>query len=136
MKKIMYDYFGISMPDNNPVEPVCGEVVECKDTVPAILQSIYALDPVTKLPTGDIMCYLSSQTPPEIKQFILDNLMVDTSSQKLPSLPDGIDDESVFALQRQPDENVDSYRNRVSQFMTQQVNIRNMAIENAKRQSS
>lgn len=136
MKKDIYDYYRVNVPVNKTDEPVCECVIEKTDTVPAILQAIYSLDPVTRLPTGDVMCFLSSKTSPEVKQFIMDNLMVDVTSQQLPPIPDGLDDDTAFALQRQPDENVDSYRDRVSSFMEQQVNICNMAIENAKRSSS
>lgn len=98
------------------------------------MQAIYALDPVTRLPTGDIMCYMSPNTPPEIKQYIMDSIMIDTSSQALPPLPDGLDEDTAFALERKVGENVDVYRERINQFMQHQVNIRDMAIENAKRE--
>ena len=136
MKKDIYDYYKISVPKPLVMNSFEQEVVESSDSASAILQAVYALDPVTKLPTGDIMCYLCSTTPPEIKQFVIDNLMFDTSSHKLPPLPDGIDDDTAFALQRSPEENVDSYRSRINKYMQQQVTIRNMAIENAKRVSS
>lgn len=135
MKKDLYTYFGIPEPKEVVVDDV-QEVVENSDSSRAILEAIYALDPVTKLPTGDIMCYMASTTPPEIKQYVMSNLMVDTSSQKLPSLPEGLDEDTAFALQRGFKENVDAYRQRINTFMQQQVNIRNMAIENAKRQTS
>lgn len=135
MKKDLYSYYGLPEPKEVEI-PDVQEVVENSDSSRAILEAIYALDPVTKLPTGDIMCYMASNTPPEIKQFVMANIMVDTSSQKLPSLPDGLDEDTAFALQRGSKENVDAYRSRINEFMQQQVNIRNMAIENAKRQTS
>lgn len=136
MKKDLYDYYKIQVPKPLDLNSIEEEVVENSDSSIAILQAVYALDPVTKLPTGDIMCYMSSTTPPEIKQFVIDNLMIDTSSQKLPPLPDGIDDDTAFALQRNPNENVDTYRSRIEKYMQQQVSIRNMAIENAKANAS
>lgn len=135
MKKEMYDFLGIEVPKPIDLDSIKFESIESSDSSRAILQAIYALDPVTRLPTGDIMCYLSSTTPPEIKQYIMDNIMIDTSSQKLPSLPDGLDEDTVFALERRNDESVDSYRSRINDYMSDQVRIRNMAIENAKRKA-
>lgn len=112
------------------------QVVESSDPAKSILEAVYALDPVTRLPTGDIMCYMSSSTPPELKAYIMDNLMIDTSSQALPPLPDGLDEDTAFALERKNTESVDVYRQRITQYMEQQVTIRNMAIENAKREQA
>ena len=136
MKKEMYDYLGLAVPSAIDLDSLKPENVESSDSSQAILQAIYSLDPITRLPTGDIMCYLSSTTPPEVKQYILDNIMIDISSQKLPSLPEGLDEDTAFALERKNGESVDVYRSRINDYMSEQVRIRNMAIENEKRQVS
>lgn len=136
MKKEMYAFLGLDIPSSIDLDSIKPENIESKDSSQAVLQAIYSLDPVTRLPTGDIMCYLASTTPPEIKQYILDNIMIDTSSQKLPSLPEGLDEDTAFALERRIDETADSYRSRISDYMSDQVRIRNMAIDNAKREAS
>ena len=136
MKKEMYDYLGLAVPFAIDLDSLKPENVESSDSSQAILQAIYSLDPITRLPTGDIMCYLASTTPPEVKQYILDNIMIDTSSQKLPSLPEGLDEDTAFALERKNGESVDVYRSRINDYMSEQVRIRNMAIENEKRQAS
>lgn len=136
MKKEMYDYLGLVVPAAIDLDSLKPEQVESTDTSRAVLEAIYSLDPVTRLPTGDIMCYLASTTPPEVKQYIMDNIMIDTSNQKLPSLPDGLDEDTAFALERKNGESAEVYRSRISDYMYDQVRIRNMAIENAKRQAS
>lgn len=136
MKKEMYDYLGLVVPAAIDLDSLKPEQVELSDSSRAVLEAIYSLDPVTRLPTGDIMCYLASTTPPEVKQYILDNIMIDTSSHALPSLPDGLDEATAFALERKNGESVDVYRSRISDYMSEQVRIRNMAIENEKRKSS
>lgn len=136
MKKDLYLYMGLSIPKPIDLDSLKDEPVESSDSAKGILQAIYGLDPITKLPTGDIMCYLASSTPPEIKQYILDNIMIDVSSQALPKVPEGVDDDTVFQLQRNKDESVDSYRARINDYMVSQVNIRNMAIENVQRETS
>lgn len=136
MKKEMYDFLGLAVPSAIDLDLLKPDDVESSDSSQAILQAIYAFDPVTRLPTGDIMCYLASTTPSEVKQYILDNIMIDTSSQKLPSLPEGLDEDTAFALERKNGESVDVYRSRISDYMSEQVRIINMAIENEKRQAS
>lgn len=136
MKKEMYDYLGIEVPSSIDLDSLKPDDVESSDSSLAVLNAIYALDPVTRLPTGDIMCYLASTTPVEVKQYILDNIMIDTSSHKLPTLPDGLDEDTAFALERKNGESLDVYRSRINDYMYEQVRIRNMAFENAKRESS
>lgn len=139
-KSSYYKYFGIQVPFKTSRSVVEVDSVEVADASKSILQIIYALDPVTKLPTGDIMCYLASSTPPEIKKYIMDNLMSDTSSARMPSLPDGLDEDTVFQLERRVEngqfESLSSYRERINAYMQKQVEVRNMAIENAKREQS
>lgn len=136
MKKSLYSYLGLPAPKQVDLDSIKQFEVESSDSSKAILKAIYALDPVTKLPTGDIMCYMSSATPPEVKQYIIDNIMVDTSSKRLPSLPEGLDDDTAFALERRVGESADSYRTRISNYMQEQVRVRDMAIENEKRQAA
>lgn len=132
MKKEYYEYYGIPMPIVNAPEPV--EHVENSDPMLPILQAIYATDPVTKLPTGDIMCYMSSDTPPEVKEFILKNLQMDTTSNVLPPVPDGIDEDTAFALSRQPKETLDSYRERINSFAQMNIELAQRKIEDFKNQ--
>lgn len=116
------------VPDNSPIENISEKN--------NLLEAIYALDPITKLPTGDIACYLSPNTSPEVKQFVLENIMMDTSSAAMPSIPDGIDDDTAFALTRQQGENIDSYLERLNTYTKKQVELRDLMIEDAKKQAS
>ena len=50
----------------NRLEIPVDELCEVNDPMQPILKAIYAPDPVTKLPTGDIMCYMASNTPSRI----------------------------------------------------------------------
>lgn len=133
MKKEYYEYYGIPMPIVNAPEPV--EHVENSDPMLPILQAIYASDPVTKLPTGDIMCYMSSDTPSEVKEFILKNLQMDTTSNVLPPVPEGIDEDTAFALTRQPKETLDSYRDRINSFAQMNIELAQRKIDELKSKS-
>lgn len=87
----------------------------------SLLSAIYTLDPRTKLPTGDIACYVSSNTSPEVKKFILDNLMRDVSANAIDKIPDGLSDEDAFALTRQRGESRENYMERLKKFMDDNI---------------
>lgn len=115
---------------------VCDSPVESISEKNGLLDAVYSLDPVTKLPTGDIACYLSPNTSSEVKKFVLDNIMMDTSSAAMPSIPDGIDEDTAFALTRQQGEHLDNYLERLNDYTNKQVELRDMMIEDAKKQAS
>lgn len=87
----------------------------------SFLRLVYARNPRTKLPDGDLTYMVSDKANPEVKQWILDNLMMDTSKAATPSLTKGIDDDSILQLVRQPYEDRESYANRVNAFMRENV---------------
>lgn len=101
------------------------KVVECKvDETPAmenhdpsasLLKVIYSVDS-TGLPTGDLKYYVSPKANPEVKKWILDNLMFDTSSAQNVKIPDGLDSDTAFALQRCSGESVEQYADRINRF--------------------
>ena len=43
-----------------------------------LLNIVYGVDEHTGLPAGDMSFYMSSKTSPEVRQFIIDNLMQPT----------------------------------------------------------
>lgn len=92
-----------------------------------LLDAIYSINPKTRLPNGDIACYLSSETSPEVKKYILDNLMLDTSQSASATIPDGIDDDTAFALQRGASESLSAYTERLNSYMDEQGNLIDLA---------
>lgn len=82
-----------------------------------LLSVIYQEDGLTHLPTGDIGYYVSDKANPQIKQFILDNLLIDVSSAAAPKIPDGIDDALAFDLMRRDGELPEVYADRLNQFV-------------------
>lgn len=94
------------------------DVVEVeKKPVDTLLSVIYQEDGRTHLPTGDIGYYVSDKANPQIKQFILDNLLMDVSAAASPKIPDGIDDSLAFDLMRRDGELPDVYASRLNQFV-------------------
>lgn len=92
-----FDFAKRCGPINEPEPVYVPELVDGSDVKVQLLNAIYAIDPVTNLPTGDIACYLSPNTSPEVKQFIMDNLMIDVSGSAAPRSAD-MSDEDLIAL--------------------------------------
>lgn len=97
----------------------------------SLLAVIYAPDERTGLPTGDLSYFVSDKVNPQVKEFILANLMNDVSSAANPAIPDGMDSSLAFDLMRQKDESIDDYRNRLNQFATDNVNYAKLLTESA-----
>lgn len=97
----------------------------------SLLSAIYSLDPITNAPTGDIACYVSDKTSPDVKRFILDNLMRDVSSDAMPAVS-GLSDDEILTYQRGRDESRDAYAIRLSEYARMNAKI----VEDAKRNVS
>lgn len=99
---------------SNPEKPSSVTVDELeqnpKDT---LLSVIYAPDVRTGLPTGDIQYYVSDKANPDVKQFILQNLMMDVSSAKNITNPSGLSDDALLELSRNSNETPDQYISRL-----------------------
>lgn len=87
----------------------------------ALLKLIYAIDPLTNLPTGDLQYYVSDSVNPDIKAFVLQNLMFDASSVAQPKAPVGFSDDVAFELMRKTDESIDVYASRVNDYMQRNI---------------
>lgn len=90
------------------------ETSDVRDKHEDILDSIYTVDPVTRLPTGDIVAFLSDKTSPEVRNFIQTQLMQKVSSEH--SLTD-VDDETRIALARKHNESRSAYLSRLNDYL-------------------
>lgn len=89
-------------------------VVDRPDTEKSLFDLVFAVNPDTGLPQGDIAVYMSKNTSPEVKRFIELNLhspvgSVDASYSDFSNLSD--DDIAFYTRGR--DESVQSYRQRL-----------------------
>lgn len=89
--------------------------MENHDSSESLLKVIYSVDS-SGLPTGDLKYYVSPKANAEVKKWILDNLMFDTSSAQNVKIPDGLDSDTAFALQRCSGESVEQYADRINRF--------------------
>lgn len=87
------------------------------DPADQFLKIVYAQDPVSKLPKGDLQYMVSDQVNPEIKQWVIQNMLIDTSQAAAPAPPRGLSDEDIMALSRSPKETSNDYVNRINMYM-------------------
>lgn len=104
-----------SMPtDRNQVEIDKDYVSQGNSPDTSLLRLIYSVDERTKVPTGDLTYYVSDKANPEIKQYILNNLMMDTSSAVKPAYPAGIPDDVALSFERMDGESLADYAQRMN----------------------
>lgn len=103
------------------VQPEVEQVEVPASATDALIKIIYGLDPISKLPTGDLGYYVSDKANPEIKEFILNNLYFDTSVAKNITVPDGIDSSLALDLMRVANETPEQYQERLNKFAIENV---------------
>lgn len=88
-----------------------------------LMKLVFAVDPVTKLPSGDVAMYMSENTSPEIKAYIQKQFM---SPQSLSSDTtfDGLSDDELVALSRGSDESVGAYASRMRSLLYSNIKRR------------
>lgn len=88
-----------------------------KDTVSSddvLLKVIYAADPVTLLPSGDLQVFMSAEASPEVKDYISKNLMRPQQVEKPKDT--GLSVDEMHALTRSPSESRDEYVARMNNY--------------------
>ena len=100
----------------NDVEQTECEVAQTpKDS---LLSIVYATDERTGLPTGDIQYFVSDRASDDVKNFILQNLMIDVSAAKNVANPSGLSDDALLELSRGSRETVQEYAMRLGKQIT------------------
>lgn len=89
----------------------------------SLLSLVYSLDPITKLPTGDLGYLVSDKANPEVKNWILQNIMIDVSSAAAPAPPKGLSDDDIASLARDPHESSQAYMERVNQYAKSNIEL-------------
>lgn len=118
--------------------PIEDEKVEESSLKPAdsLLSLVYKRDERTGLPTGDLSYLVSDKANPEVKQFILDNLMQDVSAAKNVSAPAGLSADDVLALSRNSGESIADYVARLNQSIDRDKWILSKYKENVQSKST
>lgn len=84
------------------------------DPKDSLLSLVYAVDERTQLPTGDLQYLVSDKANPQVKQFILDNLMQDVSAAQNVSAKYNLSDDDILALSRNQGESIQEYADRLN----------------------
>lgn len=115
MKKNLYKYFGLcqhfidrtNVPEVPEVEP---DVIETP--LKAVLDEIFAVDPRSGFPKGDIAYFLSKDGNPEVKAWLESNLL--QPRRQVSATPEGVTDEVIAEFSRQPGEEPLDYAARLA----------------------
>lgn len=81
-----------------------------------LLDQIFAVNPVTKLPDSDIQVFMNKNTNDQIKKFIQDNLLADNGGVSDSSKYD-LPDEVIAEYTRSSSESAYQYRDRIISLM-------------------
>ena len=94
----------------NPV--VDPEYVPVEDDMQRILREIYSVDEKTGLPQGDLAYYLSPDGNPQVKDWLVNNLLKPRAISQGSSV-EGVTDDMLAEYAKGRDESADAYRQRL-----------------------
>ena len=98
--------------DNDPCIIPDEPFVDDNSEIANILREIFAVDDRTGLPQGEISYYLSPDGNPQIKEWLLNNLMRERSISVGSSI-DGVNDDMLEEFSRRPNESFGDFRKRI-----------------------
>ena len=98
--------------DNDPCIISDEPFVDDNSEIANVLKEIFAVDDRTGLPQGEIAYYLSPDGNPQIKEWLLNNLMR-TRGVSVGSSIDDVTDDMLEEFSRQPNESLGDYRKRI-----------------------
>lgn len=117
MRNINYSFLP---PGTLPVDKIitCESKEVIKTDFARLLDLVYSIDPRTKLPMSDLSILMSDTVPPDIADFVRKQLMQEVSPVQS-SIVNGqqIDDDTLFALTRNPNEGNRAYIDRVDNYL-------------------
>lgn len=95
---------------------------ESHSSFDSFIRLVYALDE-HRVPTGDLAYMVSDKANPEVKQWVLQNLLMDVSAAASVAAPEGVSDDDILALSRDPRESSQDYMNRVNDFARNNLDL-------------
>ena len=111
-KSLYFLYSMVQATDNDPcwVEPE--KEIRSESDLQKVLDSIFTVDEKSGLPRTDVQYYLSGNGNPQVREWLINNLMK-PRADKLRSSVDGVTDDMMFEFSRKPGEEFDDYRQRI-----------------------
>ena len=98
--------------DNDPCFIPDEPFVDDNSEIANVLKEIFAVDERTGLPQGEISYYLSPDGNPQIKEWLMNNLMR-VRNVSVGSSVVGVDDNMLEEFSRRPGESLTDYRGRL-----------------------
>lgn len=113
MNKDLYKQHSMIMAlDNYPCFIPDEPFVDDNSEIANVLKEIFAVDARTGLPQGEISYYLSPDGNPQIKEWLMNNLLR-ARNVSVGSSVDGVDDNMLEEFSRRPGESLSDYRCRL-----------------------
>ena len=94
------------------------DYVPVEDEMQRILREIYSVDENTGLPQGDLAYYLSPDGNPQVKDWLVNNLLKPRAISQGSSV-EGVTDDMLAEYAKGRDEAADDYRQRLSDIHAQ-----------------
>ena len=94
------------------------DYVPVEDDMQRILREIYSVDENTGLPQGDLAYYLSPDGNPQVKDWLVNNLLKPRAISQGSSV-EGVTDDMLAEYAKGRDESADDYRQRLSDIHAQ-----------------
>lgn len=89
------------------------DFVSVDDDMHRILREIFTVDELTGVPKGDLAYYLSPDGNPQVKDWLVSNLLQPRAVKQGTSI-EGVTDDMLAEFVKGRDESVDAYRERLS----------------------
>lgn len=102
----------IQAEDNIPVVIPDPPEIRSESDLQRVLDSIFTVDEKSGLPRTDVQYYLSPNGNPEVREWLINNLMK-PREDKLRTNVDGVTDDILIEFSRQAGEDIDTYRQRI-----------------------
>ena len=112
MDKKLYKYLSqVQALDDDPciIDPV--PEVRTEDDLSRVLDSIFSVDPDSGLPSTDISYYLSRNSNPTVREWLINNLMKPRAASRVQT--EGVDDDMLVEFSRMPGETNEQYSERI-----------------------
>lgn len=104
-----------------PCEILLQEVEKVTSPQDSLLELVYQIDQRTGLPIGDLQYLVSDKANPQVKEFILANLMQDVSAAKNIAANYKMSDDDILALSMNKGESVEDYVARLNSSIDRDV---------------
>ena len=110
MRNINSYYMSNGLADIKPNPVEVPDYIAPDDELDRVFNEIFSVDPVTGAPRGDVAYYLSSDGNPQIKDWLMNNLLKPTSARR--GNPD-VSDDMIEEFSKHSDESSLGYISRI-----------------------